>query len=102
MSSSEVSPGFNRLPGHLRLTNGIVRRAPSRRLRFELFFFHDLNLRVQASLWVSGTEQKPQICSPPSLASTVGLEPARCNKVHVILLLPFCIHLVAFRHERGS
>lgn len=39
-------------------------------------------------MWVSGTEQKPQIWSPAPPSPTVRFEPPRCNKVHVTLLLP--------------
>lgn len=90
MFSSEVSPGFNRLPGHLCLTNGIVRRAQSRRLRFEHFFSMTSTSECKRACGClelnrdlrSGTPR------PPSPSPTVGFEPPRCNKVHVTLLLP--------------
>lgn len=86
MFSLEVSPGFNRLPGHLCLTNGIVRRAQSRRLRFEHFFFMTSTSECKRACGCLELNRNLRSGPPPS--PTVRFEPPRCNKVHVTLLLP--------------
>lgn len=85
MFSTEVSPGFNRLPGHLCLTNGIVQRAQSRRLPFEHFFS------------MTSTPEYKRACGCLELNRNLRSGPPApvphrrvraCNKVHVTLLLP--------------